>query len=92
MHLCDHESASRVAARPSLERDLAVAPGEAIGAMYQHLRVPVVGAQRRSSIAKREMCFHLNSNGRFIGRLKVDDALGMPDRGFMVVSPRSVFC
>jgi len=33
------------------------------------------------------MCFHLNSNGRFVGRLQVDDALGMPDRGFVVVAP-----
>jgi hypothetical protein len=58
----------------------------------KHLRAPVVGAQRRGSIAKREMCFHLNSNGCFIGRLKVADALGMPDRGFVVVAPRSLFC
>jgi hypothetical protein len=51
----------------------------------------VVGAQRRGSIAKREMCFHLNSNGRLVGRLQVDDALGMPERGFVVVAPRSLF-
>ncbi len=58
----------------------------------KHLRVPVVGAQRGSSIAKCEMCFHLYSNGRFVGRLQVDDALGMLDRGFVVVAPRSLFC
>ena len=52
----------------------------------------MVGAQRRGSVAKREMCFHLDSNGRFVGRLQVDDALGMPDRGFVVVAPRSLFC
>ncbi len=57
-----------------------------------HLREPVVGAQRRGSVAKREMCFHLNSNGRIVGRLQVDDALGVLDRGFMVVAPRSLFC
>ena len=38
------------------------------------------------------MCFHLNSNGRFVGRLQVDDALGMPDRRFVVVAPGSLFC
>ena len=38
------------------------------------------------------MCFHLDSNGRFVGRLQVDDALGMPDRGFVVVAPGSLFC
>src|SRR5262245_51302470 len=58
----------------------------------KRLCVPVVGAQRRGSVAKREMRFHLNSNGRFVGRLQVDDALGMPDRGSVVVSPRSLFC
>ena len=42
----------------------------------EHLRVPVVGAQRRASVAEREMRFHLDSNGRFVGRLQVDDALG----------------
>ncbi len=52
----------------------------------EHLRVPVVGAQRRASVAEREMCFHLDSNGRFVGRLQVDDALGMPDRRFVVVA------
>ena len=57
----------------------------------KHLRAPVVGAQRRGSIAKREMCFHLNSNGRFVGRFQIDDALGMPDRGFVVVALRSLF-
>jgi hypothetical protein len=58
----------------------------------KHLRVPVVAAQRRSSIAKREMCLHLNSNGRFVGRLQVDDALGVPDRVSVVVAPHSLFC
>ena len=58
----------------------------------EYLREPVVGAQRRGSVAKREMCLHLNSNGRFVGRLEVDDALGVPDRGFVVVTPRSLFC
>jgi hypothetical protein len=58
----------------------------------EHLRVPMVGAQRRGSIAKREMCFHLNPNGRFVGRLQFDDALGIPDRGFVVAAPRSLFC
>ena len=56
----------------------------------EHLRVPVVGAQRRASVAEREMCFHLDSNGRFVGRLQVDDALGMPDRRFVVVAPGSL--
>src|SRR5262249_15723007 len=41
----------------------------------EHLREPVVSAQRRGFVAKREMCFHLNSNGCFLGRLQVDDAL-----------------
>jgi hypothetical protein len=52
----------------------------------EHLGVPVVGAQRRASVAQREMCFHLNSNGRFVGRLQVDDALGMPDRRLVVAA------
>jgi hypothetical protein len=38
------------------------------------------------------MCFHLDSNGRFVSRLQVDDALGMLDRGNVVVAPRSLFC
>jgi hypothetical protein len=58
----------------------------------QHLRKPVVGAQRRGSIAKCEMCFHLDSNGRFVSRLQVDDALGMLDRVIVVVVPSSLFC
>ena len=58
----------------------------------EYLREPVVGAQRRGSVAKLEMCLHLNSNGRFVGRLEVDDALGVPDRGFVVVTPRGLFC
>ena len=37
------------------------------------------------------MCFHLNSNGRFVGRLQVDDALGVLERGFVVVAPCSCF-
>src|ERR1700752_853165 len=41
----------------------------------KQLRVPVVGGKRRGSIPKREMCVHLNSNGRFVGWLQVDDAL-----------------
>ena len=52
----------------------------------------MVGAQRRGSTPKREMCLHLNSNGRFVGRLQVDDALGMPDRGLVVITARSLFC
>ena len=52
----------------------------------EHLRVPVVGAKRRASVAEREMCFHLDSNSRLVGRLQVDDALGMPDRRFVVVA------
>ena len=59
--------------------------------VLKHLRVPVVGAQRGGSIAKCEMCFHLNSNGRFVGRLQVEDALGILDRGLVVVAPRSLF-
>jgi hypothetical protein len=59
---------------------------------FEHLCVPVVGAQRRGSVAEREMRFHLDSNGRFVGRLQVDDALGKPDRRFVVVAPGSLFC
>jgi len=67
---------------------LTASPGVAL----QQLRVPVVAAQRRGSIAQREMCFHLNSNGRFVGRLQINDALGIADRGFVVVAARSLFC
>jgi hypothetical protein len=38
------------------------------------------------------MCFHLNSNGRFVGRLQVDDALGIPERGFVIAARRRLFC
>ena len=38
------------------------------------------------------MSFHLDSNGRFVGRLQVDDALGKPDRRFVVVASGSLFC
>ena len=58
----------------------------------EHLREPVVGAQRPGSVTKREMGFHLNSNGHFVGRLQVDEALGVPDRGVVVVAPRSLLC
>ena len=58
----------------------------------EHLGVPVVGAQRRASVAEREMCFHLDSNGSFVGRLEVDDGLGMSDRRFVVVAPGSLVC
>ena len=37
------------------------------------------------------MRLHLNSNGCLIGRLEVDDALGIADRGFVVAAPRSLF-
>jgi hypothetical protein len=59
---------------------------------FDHFGVAMVGAQRRGSITKGEMCFHLHSDGRFIGRLQVDDALGKPDCRFVVVAPRSLFC
>ena len=36
------------------------------------------------------MCFHLDSNGHLVGRLQVDDGLGMPDRRFVVVAPASL--
>ena len=58
----------------------------------EHLGVPVVGAQRRSSVAEREMRFHLDTNGRFVGRLQVDDALGKSDRRFVVVAPGCFLC
>ena len=57
----------------------------------EHLREPV---HARSAAARflREMCFHLNSNGRFVGRLQVDDAgLGISSAGFVVVAPCSCF-
>ena len=52
----------------------------------QHFCVPVVAAQRRASVAAREVCFHQDSSGHFVGRLHFDDALGMPDRRFVVAA------
>jgi hypothetical protein len=37
------------------------------------------------------MRLHLGSNRRFVGRLQVEDALGMPHRRFVVVAPGSLF-
>src|SRR5262245_57181189 len=37
------------------------------------------------------MCTHLNSNDGFVGRFQFDDALGIPERGFVVVALCSQF-
>ena len=37
------------------------------------------------------MCFHLRANCRFVGRLQVDDALGIHDRGAVVRALRGFF-